>query len=264
METNVLVFDTETTSVEKPFAYDLGYVIMNRNGEILLRKSFVIEQVWHNLPLFESAYYKEKRPTYVSEMRGKRTVMTKFGYAMSEMARDVRNYNVSAVYAFNSDFDDKVFSFCCDWFKVRNPIESIPVFDIWAYASNFISNTESYQDFCEANNRFTESGNFSGNAETLYQFLTHDPLFEEAHHGLADAEIEAAILYECIQRGAKWEHEYKCKRVLYRDLETPYTVKVNGNIVHEGLYIKKYVRNGLYCFTEKPTEEPQEREVSED
>ena len=64
---NVIIFDTETTGITKAFCYDVGYLITNaETEEILVRRHYVIEQVWHNLPLFESAYYKEKRQNYVS------------------------------------------------------------------------------------------------------------------------------------------------------------------------------------------------------
>ena len=43
---NILVFDTETAgSLNKPFCYNIGYVIANTDTkEILLKKDFVVEQ----------------------------------------------------------------------------------------------------------------------------------------------------------------------------------------------------------------------------
>lgn len=248
---NVIVFDTETTSIDKPFAYDVGYTIMNRNGEILKKRHFIIEQAWHNLPLFSSAYYTEKRPLYVGLLRSRQAEMSKWGWVMQAMNQDAKKYNIVAAYAFNSTFDDRVFFFNCDWYKTKNPLETIPVFDIWGYSSQFITNTAEYRDFAETNQCFTESGNISGNAENVYRFLTADTDFTEAHMGLQDSEIESQILMACIKRGAKWEEEYKVVQKIPREIETPYTIKVNGNIIHSGQYIKKYVRNGMYSFTEK-------------
>lgn len=248
---NVIILDTETTDINKTFAYDVGYVIMSRAGEILCKKHFVIQQVWHNLPLFESAYYKEKRPLYVGLLRSRKAELTKWGWAMQEMAHDMRKYNVIAAYAFNSTFDDRVFTFNNDWYKTRNPLETVPVFDIWGYSSQFLTNTDEYRTFCELHERFTDTGNYSGNAETLYQFLTADPDFVEAHLGLHDSEIEAQVLLACIKRGAEWDKEYKVEKVLPRKVYTPYTVKVNGEVIHKGEYYKKYVRNGVYSFTEE-------------
>ena len=64
---NVLVFDTETISTNKPFCYNLGYMIMDFDTlDILEYEDFVIEQIYHNKPLFETAYYTQKKPIYTS------------------------------------------------------------------------------------------------------------------------------------------------------------------------------------------------------
>ena len=90
---NFVVFDTETTSLDKPFCYNIGYVIMNDSGMKLVKKDFVVEQIWHNLPLFSTAYYAEKRPIYVKAMKARKTVMDKFGYICREMIRDFEKYD---------------------------------------------------------------------------------------------------------------------------------------------------------------------------
>ena len=245
-----LVFDTETTSLDKPFCYDVGYSIFDDDNILITRKHYVVEQVWHNLPLFESAYYKEKRPLYVQLMRSKKAVMDKWGYIMRAMSRDIVNYNVTVAYAYNSDFDDKVFSFNCDWFKCNNPLETIPVRDIWGYVSEFISNTQEYKDFCEANSYFTDTGNYKASAEVVYRYIQHDIVFEEAHMGAYDVDIEAQILQFCFEMGALPDTDYKVVKILNRPRLTPYTIKVNGKIIHTGKYVKKYARNDIYNFTE--------------
>ena len=146
---NIVVFDTETTSLEKPFCYNIGYIIADATTkQILLKRDYVVEQIWHNLPLFSSAYYANKRKLYVSAMRGKRAILEKFGYICRQMSRDFSALNVEYAYAFNSPFDDKVFSFNCDWFKCNNPFDTIPILDIRGYAHNFLVNNQ-YKEFCE-------------------------------------------------------------------------------------------------------------------
>ena len=245
-----IVMDWETTGLDKPFGYDLGYLIFDDDFSILEERHFVIEQVWHNLPLFESAYYKEKRQKYVQLMRAKKATMDKFGYVMSQMRRDIKNYNVVDVYAYNSPFDDKVFTFNCDWFKCINPIEALPVYDIRGYANNFITNSNDYKAYCEAQELFTDSGNYSATAESVYRYITMENGFEEAHMGLYDCQIELEILGECVRRGAEFGKDYPVTKVIARPSLTPYKIKVNGKIIHEGLYIKKYIRNNTYNFTE--------------
>jgi len=245
-----MVFDTETSGLDKPFCYDLGYIILNTDSELIeLEKHFVIEQIWHNLPLFESAYYKEKRPLYIQLMRQRRAKMDKWGYVMQEMMRDIKKYGITEAYAYNSDFDDKVFTFNCDWFKCINPLENVGIYDIWGYASEFITNKSDYQKFCEDNEYFTDTGNYKGSAEIVYRFIMGDTSFEEKHMGLYDTQIESVILLECVKRGATYGTEYKVKKILPRIIDHPLTVKIDGTEIYTGTYKKKYIRNGLYSFT---------------
>lgn len=216
---NICIFDTETTSLDKPFCYNVGYTIRDsETRKELVSREFVIEQIWHNLPLFESAYYANKRPFYVQAMRARKVIMDKFGYVCAQMRRDFKQYNVSGAYAFNSAFDEKVFNFNCDWFKCLNPFDEVPVFDIRGYVHNFLVD-DSYKTFCEENDCFTDTGNYSTTAETVFQYITGDTYFEEAHTALSDAEIETEILFTCVDRGAVLGTDYKAKRSIERPRE---------------------------------------------
>lgn len=247
-----IVLDTETTSTNKPFCYDIGYVIVNTETfEITESRHFIIEQIWHNIPLFSSAYYAEKRPLYVKLMRSRKAELVKFGYAMRTLYYDIKRFNVKAVYAYNCNFDDKVIQYNCDYFKCINPIETIPIFDVWGYASQFITCKNEYKIFCEKYQRFTESGNYSGNAETVYQFITETSDFVESHMGLHDAIIETKILQFCIESGAFLETEYKVNQILPRIIEKPFTIKVDGRILYKGDYISKSVRKDVFSFKTK-------------
>ncbi len=247
-----MILDTETTGLDKCFCYDISWVILDTDSsQIVDFKANVVEQVWHNLPLFESAYYKEKRQKYVDMMRKHDAVMDKWGYIMRKLKQDITKYSISEVYAYNSDFDDKVVSYNCDWFKCNNPLETIAVYDIWGYASEFVTSDSAYKKFCEDNERFTETGNYKGSAEVVYQYLTNNPDFIEEHMGLFDSEIEAQILCECINRGAKWATAYKVNKILPRPVLHPFSIKVDGTEVFKGEYMKKYVRNDTYNFKTK-------------
>ena len=107
---NILVFDTETISVDKPFCYNIGYVIYDTDGhKILVKRDFVVEQIWYNQPLFETAYYYDKRQIYVDGMRSRKTKLMKYGFIQRKMISDIRQYHVDGAYAFNSGFDERVF-----------------------------------------------------------------------------------------------------------------------------------------------------------
>lgn len=216
---NICVFDTETTSLDKPFCYNIGYIIINSdNWEVLERRSYVVEQVWHNLPLFQSAYYASKRPLYISAMRAHTTIMDKFGYICAQMRRDFKHYEVKFAYAYNSSFDEKVFNFNCDWYKCINPFDEVPIYDIRGFVHAFLID-DNYKKFCEVNQYFTETGNYSTTAETVYRFVFNDTDFVEAHTALNDAEIESEILKQCISYGARLDYEYSARRSIEREQE---------------------------------------------
>lgn len=249
---NIVIFDTETTSLNKPFCYNLGYVIVDASTfEVLKKEDFVIQQIWNNLPLFATAYYEEKRNIYISAMRGKKAEMIKYGYAMSKMIADFKKYDVKKAYAYNAPFDDSVFSFNCDWYKVRNPFDNIPIYDIRGMVTKFITDTEQYKTFCEENEFFTETKrNYSTTAETVYKYITKNLDFEEAHTALSDSIIEAEIMHYCIKNGASLEEEYSVKTTIPRIEATNFEIYVNNEKIYEGVYRKKYTRNNKFYFRE--------------
>ena len=223
---NIMVFDTETTSIDKPFCYDIGYTIWNvETATKLLKRSYVAEQIWHNAELFTTAYYAEKRAEYIGRLRSRQCEMKKFGYITQIMCRDIENYEIKDAYAFNSPFDDRVFDYNCDWFKCKNPFDDVAIHDIRGYVHKCLAFTPDYQAFCEDNGRFTESGNYSTTAETVYQYMTRDSEFIEAHTALADSEIELDILLLCIERGCEWNKDYKVYRSICRKGEKELIVK---------------------------------------
>lgn len=249
---NIVIFDTETTSLNKPFCYNLGYVIVDASTfEVLKKEDFVIQQIWENLPLFATAYYEEKRNIYISAMRGKKAEMIKYGYAMSKMIADFKKYDVKKAYAYNSPFDDSVFSFNCDWYKVRNPFDNIPIHDIRGMVTKFITDTEKYKNFCEENEFFTETKrNYSTTAETVYRYITKNLDFEEAHTALSDSIIETEIMHYCIENGASLEEEYTVTTTIPRIKATNFEIYVNNKKIYEGVYRKKYTRDNKFYFRE--------------
>lgn len=226
---NIMVFDTETTSLEKCFCYNIGYVIASiETGEILCERDFVVEQVWHNPPLFQSAYYADKRPIYVNRMKARLVRMDKFGYICQQMIRDIEGYEVEMAFAYNSPFDIKVFEYNCDWFKCNNPFDNIPVHDIRGFVHNKIAFTPEFQAFCDTYQYYTESGNYSTTAETLMRYISTDTDFVEEHTALSDSRIELKILQACVMLGCDIQKEYKTYSSVPRSAPKELVIDYNG------------------------------------
>ena len=165
------------------------------------------------------------------------------------MIKDFKAFNVAAAYAYNSPFDDKVITFNCDWYHCRNPFDNVPIFDIRGLVNSIITDTEPYKAFCEEHERFTDSGNYSATAETVYQFITNNPDFVEEHMGYEDSTIEAEILLFCLSAGAQLETDYPVKKILPRQVAKPLTIKVDKKVIFTGNYIKRTVRENSITIT---------------
>ena len=230
---NICIFDTETTSLTKPFCYNIGYTIVNlESRKELVKRDFVVEQVWHNLPLFSSAFYADKRPLYVLAMRRKKAILNKYGYILTKMKSDFKRYKVHHTYAYNSSFDEGVFNYNCDWYKCNNPFDTREIHDIRGYAIAFLVDDD-YKKFCDDNGFYTESGNYSTTAEIMYRYITNDLTFNEEHTALSDAEIEKEILFACIDKGADILKDYPCPRSIERVVQKKFQVVKDGDIEYQ-------------------------------
>lgn len=235
----ILVFDTETTSLEKPFCYNVAYIIYDtETEEVIVKREYVIEQIWHNSMLFSTAYYADKRQIYIGRMRARTVKMEKFGYVCQQMIRDIKYLNVERAFAFNSNFDEKVFNFNTDWFKCNNPFDTIPISDIRGFVHHFMI-TDDYKAFCEEYKQFTDTGNYSTTAETVFRYVSNDTDFAEEHTALADSEIELDILLKCVDMGADFNGDYKAFMTIPRRVEKMLTIKYDNDNVYEFPFFEK-------------------------
>ena len=248
---NILVFDTETVDVEHAFCYNVGYTIVNiETREKLLKRDYVIEQVWENKMLFSTSYYAEKKQLYINALRGRKASIKHWGHTMQRMIKDIQEYNVEFAYAFNSPFDVRVFDFNSEWFKTSNALDYVKTIDIRGLINKLLFSDE-YKAFCEENGYYTESGNYSGNAETLTKFIRQDIDFVEDHTALSDSLIEAdIILYMIDKYGVDITQEGKVYATVPRETEREMVIVHNG-IEHKFTYLKKLTRNGITTLKDK-------------
>ena len=248
---NILVFDTETVDVEHAFCYNVGYTIVNiETREKLLKRDYVIEQVWENKMLFSTSYYAEKKQLYINALRGRQAQIKHWGHTMQRMIKDIQEYNVEFAYAFNSPFDVRVFDFNSEWFKTSNALDYVQTIDIRGLINQLLFSDE-YKAFCEENGFYTESGNYSGNAETLTKFIRQDIDFVEDHTALSDSLIEAdIILYMIDKYGVDITKEGKVYATVPRETEREMVIVHNG-VEHKFTYLKKITRNGITTLKDK-------------
>lgn len=246
---NILVFDTETIDVEHPFCYNVGYVVVNtKTKEKLLKRDYVVEQVWENKMLFSTAYYADKKQKYISALRGRKAIIKHWGHIMQRMTKDIETFNIEYAYAFNSPFDVRVFDFNCNWFKTNNALDYVKTIDIRGLINNVVF-SDNYKSFCEENELFTEGGNYQANAESLTKFLKNSSEFKEDHTALSDSIIESDIVLY-VMKYVDITQDGKVYRTVPREVERKMTIEID-NFTTEVKYVKKTVRKDKISFKSK-------------
>ena len=232
-------------SIAKPLIYDLGWQVVDRAGRVYAKKNYLISEIFSVPSVFDTAYYKDKRPIYLEKLDKGEILLTDWRTAVRELVEDMDA--VEGVGAYNAMFDfKKAIPFTelyinelyspdfhkwldfqnsrCDGiaqgglkppansefdpeiFRFRG--KSYPLFDLWGLSCEHILNTDDYKSACLENGWATASGKyFSTTAENAFRFFTGQNEFDEAHTALNDAEIESLLFAEIAKRTKnKWEN----------------------------------------------------------
>ena len=208
-----LVIDTETcNSIEQPLPYDIGYAICDRYGNIFLKRSFVVAEMFiDRQDLMQSAYFAEKIPQYWEDIKqGKRKVRTLWQIRKT-LHKDMKDFKVKKVGAYNMGFDKRALNNItryatkswCRWFF---PFGT-EYFCIWNMACQVILNSSSYVKYALKYNLVSEKDNILTSAECCYKFLKKNIDFLESHTGLEDVEIEIEIMAKCFSTHKKMNKE---------------------------------------------------------
>lgn len=196
---NIIIFDTETISIEKKFIYNVGYVIVSPDGKTLVERDFIIKQIYDNKPLFSTAYYADKREYIISNLKGRRSKKISWGECCRLMLKDIETYKVTDGFAYNVKFDVSAFSFTHLFFKnKRKPLDGLQLYDIMDYLKP-ITETEDYINFCQEHKFLTKTGKPRRTAEVLTAFIRNNYAYKEEHMALADARIETEILFRALR-----------------------------------------------------------------
>ncbi len=216
-KTYLVVLDTETcngrTIDNKPdlsdsLVYDLGFAVIDKKGEVYEAKSFVIRDIFYGLKeAMESAYYKEKIPSYRKDIFEHKTrKLISFYEARKNLLDIMDNYNSSIIVAHNARFDINALN-KTERYLTKSKYRfflpyNIEVWDTLAMARQTIGKQKSYKAYCESNGYMTKHAvpQVRLTAEILYRYLTGNEDFEESHTGLEDVLIEKEILIHCLKQ----------------------------------------------------------------
>lgn len=218
MGRNFIVLDTEGVNVGKPNPhnlgdnakfYDFGFVVADRDGNVLDKFSFVNTDVFNDYALMKSAYYADKLPQYHAGI-GESWIPASTREIWDVFCKAVVNYGVRDIWAYNAKYDQ-----ACTNFTMQCESNQFRRFwcpfgtqwrDIWDYAGSTICNTTKYVKWCRDNGFISPSGNPSTTADTVGKYLRKSMDYAEYHTALNDAEDELIILLAAMKRHQKARH----------------------------------------------------------
>lgn len=212
MSEKFIVLDVETTNdIDCPICYDIGFMVVDCEGNIYEKHSYVVADVFFDNALMESAYFKDKIPQYFSDIKNGVRTVRRFATIRRIFVEVCNTYHINRMYAFNSRFDYMALNTTERYLTKSKYRYFFPygfeIYDILKLARNLLKGNTDYTDFCVANNYLTKNGLNRHTAEIVYQFLNDDLTFEEQHCGLEDCEIEYKIFLACddFVNGKLWD-----------------------------------------------------------
>lgn len=201
-----VMLDTETANgLEQPLAYDIGWAIIDKHGNVYRTRSFVNRDVFvYERNLMRTAYYAEKIPGYVNDIRNGSRTMADWYEIVKTLREDCRDFQIKEIVAHNARFDLNAMNTTQRWITKSKYRYAFPygteILDTMRMAESVICKMPSYVKFCEDNGYLTQWGKPRKTAEILYRFISGDADFEEDHTGLADVMIEKEILAYCYRQ----------------------------------------------------------------
>ncbi len=204
-----IVLDTETAnSVEQPLPYDIGWAVVDRQGNFYETRSFVVYEIYcGERDLMKTAYYANKLPQYENDIKNGTRQLKGFWNIRRQFIEDIKKYNVKKVGAYNMNFDKRALNndiryISKSWARWFFPY-GIEFFCIWHCACQVLLNRKSYIKFAIENELINPTGNIQTSAESCYKYITKNPNFKESHTGLEDVFIEVEILKACFKQHKK-------------------------------------------------------------
>lgn len=219
---NILILDVEATGTPKnALIYDLGYIIFNTKTAEKTKKSFLIDEIFNCDILLASAYYKDKKASYEKGIKNGLHKLTTIKEAFNQLTRDIKDYCINDVYAYNYTYDKNAFEYTTlinnigNIDIINNPIENLNFYDIRAYAMHGLINRE-YEKYCIKHNLITPRKYYNTQAQTVYGYITKNENFIAEHTGLADCITELEILRQAIKSNKRLNYGQDLKLVSMR------------------------------------------------
>ena len=206
-----LTIDTETTNgLDNPLVYDIGGAIHDKQGKIYETFSFVIREVYEEMPeLMATAYYADKLPEYESDLETGHRILVNYNEARKHIQYLAELYNITAILAYNMRFDYRATATTQRYltnsrYRYFLPY-GVPLWCTLTMANDVLTTQKSYKSWAKENGYMTKhkTPRPRSTAEILYRYISGDNEFVEEHKGLDDVLIEIEIFTQAIRQKKK-------------------------------------------------------------
>ena len=201
----VIVLDTETANtIECPFTYDVGFAVVDKEGNIFEEHSFVVAEIFLDKELIANAYFADKVSDYWNEIKSGKRTLARFSTIRKVFIDTCRKFEIKKLFAHNALFDYRSLTTTQRFLTASKYRYFFPygmeICDTLKMSREVFGKDEKYGEFCYENNFLTQRGQRRFTAEVLFRFLSNCIDFEESHTGLEDVKIEKEIMAECFRR----------------------------------------------------------------
>lgn len=227
-------------AIAKPLVYDIGWVITDRQGAIVKKVNYLVQETFFVPNIFNTGYYRDKRPIYMELLAKGEIVSKMWNEIIEELMKDLDTVDITT--AYNACFDfKKAIPFTeryiealyspyyqrwedCQKSRTKSLVNGAkddgesnpeylkpyfelrgieyPLADLWGIACDRLINIDKYRNYCLENDLTSHSRiYFKSSAETSFQYLMNNYDFVEDHTALSDAIIESVILTKALKKG---------------------------------------------------------------
>ena len=228
----------QKVSIAKPLIYDLGWKIVDRKLNVYAQHSILIQETFFVPAVFDTAYYREKRPQYMEKFANGDIVSMTWNEAIKLLQEELQYIKYCTAYnamfdfkkaipftetyirnLYSSDYQQwedrqkKICEYIAKGGTTENPNEfdnlhfslrgtDYPMIDIWGMACTRLINGEKYKANCVKTGQVSKSGlYFKTSAESTFRYLLNDNDFLESHSAFEDVEIVCEILIKAVKKG---------------------------------------------------------------
>lgn len=196
-----------TNRTQLQLIFDFGYTIADKQGNIFIKRNYLVKEIFTDMKLMRNAYYFEKYPMYLEMLNNNEVKLAPWSTIITQLEKDMLDYNIHEAYAFNIAFDKTAL---CNTHRIITgrqflfwDFNGTKANCLWGMCAETIMSTKGFIRTALEQNWLTESGNIKTNAEVGYRYLTSCYDFEESHTALDDAIIETLIMARCFKSHKK-------------------------------------------------------------